>query len=150
MNLTEFIRPDRVLSGLRVADKAVLLNDLAKHAAPVVGLETPQIAASLSAREALGSTGVGSGIALPHGRLEGFSDIFGLFARLERPIDFAAVDGKPVDLVFLLLSPTQGQNEHLAALAAVSRRLRNPAVADAIRKARSATEIYALLTASDP
>jgi nitrogen PTS system EIIA component len=146
MDLIELIRRDQVFLGLRATDKAALLNDLAKRAATAVGLEAPQILASLVAREALGSTGVGSGIAVPHARLKDLSGFTGLFARLERPIDFAAIDGKAVDLVFLLLSPMWSNTEHLAALAAVSRRLRDRPVADAIRNATSASDIYALLT----
>lgn len=146
MNLTELIRPDRVLTSVRAADKAALLNVLAKRAATAVSLEASEIAAALSAREALGSTGVGLGIAVPHARLEGLSDIVSLFARLERPIDFAAIDGEPVNLVFLLLSPLQGNAEHLATLAAVTRRLRNRSIAKAIRDAASASQIHVLLT----
>jgi nitrogen PTS system EIIA component len=95
--------------------------------------------------ETLGSTGVGSGIVVPHARLKDLAEFTGLFARLERPIDFAAIDGKPVDLVFLLLSPTWSNTQHVAALAAVSRRLRDRPVADAIRSTTSAPEIHTLL-----
>lgn len=142
--LAELIKPDRVFADLRAPDKATLLGELAKRAAIALTLPAAGISASLAAREALGSTGVGAGIAMPHARLEGLAELAGFFARLERPIDYAAIDGKPVDLVFLLLSPMQGASEHLAALASVSRRLRDAGVAAAIRSGRP-TAIRGLL-----
>jgi PTS system nitrogen regulatory IIA component len=146
MNLAELIGPDHVFVRLRAADKAKLLADLSKRAAAALGLSLPAIAGPLAAREALGSTGVGSGIAVPHARIEGLTALAGFFARLDKPIDYAAIDSRPVDLVFLLLSPAQGSGDHLAALAAVSRRLRDKAVAEAIRSCETAPEMRALLT----
>ena len=137
---------ERVFVRLRAADKAKLLADLAKRAAAALGLPVAAIAVPLAAREALGSTGVGAGIAVPHARIEGLAALTGFFARLDKPIAFAAIDGQPVDLVFLLLSPAQATGDHLAALAAMSRRLRDRAVADAIRASDDAAEIRALLT----
>jgi PTS system nitrogen regulatory IIA component len=145
MTLSELIKPDRVFAGLRVADKPKLLAELGKRAATALGLPVAEVIASLAAREALGSTGVGAGIAVPHARLEGLRELAGFFAQLERPIDYAAIDGRPVDLVFLLLSPAQGPAAHLAALAAVSRRLRDASVAAAIRAGGSGPAIRGLL-----
>jgi PTS system nitrogen regulatory IIA component len=144
-DLAVLIGPDRIFDRLRVADKAVLLGELGRRAASLLGLPSAAIVASLAAREALGSTGVGHGIAVPHARLEGLAGLAGFFARLDRPIDFAAIDGRPVDLVFLLLSPADGPSVHLAALAAVSRRLRDRAVATAIREASGAAALRAAL-----
>jgi PTS system nitrogen regulatory IIA component len=145
MTLAELLPEDHVIPALRVADKAALLAELGRRAAAVTGLEAAEVTASLAAREALGSTGTGNGIAVPHARLDGLSGLAGLFVRLERPIDFAAIDGKPVDLVFLLLSPAQGPAAHLAALAAMSRRLRDGAVAAGLRRGRTAASLRRLL-----
>ncbi len=139
-----WLGPDRVFDRLRVADKAALLTELGRRAAAALGLPEAAVTASLAAREALGSTGVGNGIAVPHARVEGLPALAGFFARLARPIDYAAIDGRQVDLVFLLLSPADGA--HLAALAAMSRRLRDKAVAAAIRAAPDAEALRALLT----
>jgi nitrogen PTS system EIIA component len=146
MTLAELIGPDRVFEKLRVADKSALVAELGRRAGAALGLPPADIAASLAAREVLGSTGVGGGIAVPHARLEGLPALAGFFARLARPIDYAAIDGRPVDLVFLLLSPTSNHAAHLAALAAMSRRLRDKALAAAIRAAESPAEIRACLT----
>ncbi|MCW3473099.1 PTS sugar transporter subunit IIA [Limobrevibacterium gyesilva] len=137
MTLTELIGPDHVFPRLRAADKQMLLAELGGRAATMLHLPAAAVTSSLAAREALGSTGIGGGIAVPHARIDGIEAPAGFFARLERPIDFAAIDGKPVDLVFLLLSPAQGHGAHLAALAAASRRLRDRTVAEAIRAAGS-------------
>ena len=134
MILAELIPPDRVFDRLRAADKPALLAELARRAGAALGLPAPGIAAAIAAREALGSTGVGAGIALPHARLPGLVAPAAFLARLERPLDFDAVDGRPVDLLVLLLSsPDDGG--HLQALAALSRRLRDPPTAASMRKA---------------
>jgi PTS system nitrogen regulatory IIA component len=96
-------------------------------------------------REKLGSTGVGNGIAIPHGKLPNLAKLFGLFARLERPVDFEALDGQPVDLVFLLLAPAGAGADHLKALARVARLLRDPDIASKLRDSRDAEAIYAVL-----
>jgi PTS system nitrogen regulatory IIA component len=146
MVITDFLRPEHVLTGLRPATKARLLESLSDTAAKALGARSQAIFDALDTRESLGSTGVGQGVAIPHARLPGQERLFSLFARLQRPIDFVAVDGKPVDLVFLLLIPETASAEHLAALACVSRRLRARGVPERLRAARNATEIYALLT----
>jgi nitrogen PTS system EIIA component len=144
--LAGLIAPDRIFEKLRVTDKSALLLDLGRRAGLALSLPPASITASLAAREALGSTGVGNGIAVPHARVEGLPGLAAFFARLARPIDYAAIDGAPVDLAFLLLSPADGHGAHLAVLAAVSRRLRDKTVAAAIREADSAAAIRALLT----
>jgi PTS system nitrogen regulatory IIA component len=138
-----------VFPRLKVPDKARLLSELARRAAASLGSTAPDLAALLAAREALGSTGVGSGIAVPHARVDGLVSPTGFFARLDKPIDYDAIDGQPVDLVFLLLSPTQEAGGHLAALAAVSRRLRDRKVADALRRTDDPARMQALLVGEE-
>jgi len=147
MDLVELLAPADVVIGLRVADKARLIAELARRAAPATGVDAAVIANALLAREQLGSTGLGRGFALPHARVPGLTRFFGAFARLARPIDYQAIDEAPVDLVFLLLIPAGAENEHVATLAAISRRLRNPEVLAGVRKADSAAALHALLVA---
>jgi PTS system nitrogen regulatory IIA component len=147
--LADMLPLDHVIPRLKAGDKSRLLNEMARRAAPVAGATATDLAALLAAREALGSTGVGSGIAVPHARVPGLLAPSGFFARLDKPIDYAAIDGRPVDLVFLLLSPTHEAGGHLAALAAVSRRLRDRAVADALRKTDDPARMQALLVGED-
>jgi PTS system nitrogen regulatory IIA component len=146
MNIGDLIAPDRIVLDLRVRDKAQLLRELATRAeAPGGGGTTDTILAALQSREALGSTGLGKGFALPHARIEGLKECFGLFARLARPIEFDAIDGAPVDLVFLLLMPPEAAgNGNVAALAAVSRRFRDGETVARLRKADAATALVAL------
>jgi PTS system nitrogen regulatory IIA component len=147
MEIADFIAADRIALDLRGRDKTQLLRDLASRAAASgAGVPAETILAALRSREDLGSTGLGRGFALPHARIEGLPKFFGLFARLARPIDYDAIDGDPVDLVFLLLMPANAGNEHVAALAAVSRRFRDQAAASMLRKA-DAPSALALLTA---
>ena len=150
-DLANIVGRQHVVPGLNAGDKDSLLAELARRAA--LALKTGALKAdeamiknALAARERLGSTGVGQGIAIPHARLDGLKQPFGMFARIEPPIDFGAIDDRPVDLVFLLLTPAAG-GAHLAALAAIARRLRDPAVASAIRGAANAREIFDQLTA---
>jgi PTS system nitrogen regulatory IIA component len=146
MDINDIITSAQAVTDLRASDKAQLLQELARRAARALSLDTDAILGPLLDRERLGSTGVGSGIALPHAKIPGLNRPFGLFARLERPIDFASVDERPVDLVFLLLTPAKANsNDHLAALACVSRRLRQGNVADALRKAAGSDALYRTL-----
>ena len=145
MTIGEIIGPDCVVVGLRVADKTQLLQDLAGRAAIVLGLDRRAIFDALQAREKLGSTGLGKGFALPHARLEALSETFALFVRLARPIDFEAIDERPVDLVILLLSPANGGNHHLATLAALSRPLRDAALVQRLRQAPDAAALHRML-----
>ena len=154
--LADLLRPSRIILRLKAPDKARLLSELARRAEPELGRSAAELAALLAGREALGSTGVGAGIAVPHARVEGLPAPIGFFARLDKPLEWTAIDGRPVDLVFLLFSPPQeptsanGQpDSHLAALAAVSRRLRSRPVSDALRKSDDPTQVQALLIGDD-
>src|ERR1700712_3739326 len=140
MNLTDIIRPDQVILDLRAGDKEHLLAELARQVAARLAVNPRDIQTALTQRERLGSTGLGRGFALPHARLEGLPRIFGLFARLAPPIDFGSIDGRPVDLVFLMLIPEGVGNGHVSALAAVSRRLRDEAVLQKLRKAETSLD----------
>jgi len=142
MAIKEFLSPDDVLLDVRATDKIALLHDLAKRAAATLGIDVAAVSAALIKREELGSTGMGAGVALPHARLAEISVPFGVLARLRKKIDFAAIDGAPVDLVFLLLLPSTPEGDQLNALAAVARKLRNAQVAAELRHARDAREMY--------
>ena len=146
MEIDELISPQAVVPSLRVANKRQLLQELAKRAAPLVGLNEKAVFDTLMERERLGSTGIGAGTAVPHGRIADLPRILGLFARLEKPIDFEAIDGQPVDLVFLLLTPATSGADHLKALARISRLLRDKATCEKLRGTDSADALYALLT----
>ena len=145
MRIADIIGPNHVVVGLRVAYKAQLLRELASRAANVLSLDQRVILDALLAREALGSTGLGKGFALPHARLDTLSQFFALFVRLARPIDFAAIDDRPVDLVIMLLTPADGGSQHLATLAALSRPLRDAAFVQRLRQASDAEAVHALL-----
>src|SRR5437899_5780194 len=128
MPLTELVGPNAIVPALKVTSKKQAIQELAARAARLTGQNERGIFETLLQREKLGSTGVGSGIAIPHGKLAKLDKLFGLFARLDRPIDFDALDGQPVDLIFLLLAPETAVAEHLNALARVARLLRDPHV----------------------
>ncbi len=145
MKLADLIGPEHVIAGLRVADKSQLLRELAGQAAAAVSLDPQMILNAIQSREELGSTGLGKGFALPHARLEGLAAFFALFVRLARPIEFDAIDGRPVDLVVLLLMPASASNQHLAALAAISRPLRDQAFVQRLREAEGAETLQRLL-----
>jgi len=149
MQVADLLTPESVIPALRATSKKQALQDLAKRAAEITGLSERAVFDVLLEREQLGTTGVGRGIAIPHGKLTGIDRIHGMFARLERPIDFEAIDDRPVDLIFLLLAPQSAGADHLKALARVSRLLRDNAVCDKLRAARGADAMYALLT-SEP
>jgi PTS system nitrogen regulatory IIA component len=143
--LNALLPAERAVCGLRVAGKAALLEDLARRAARGLGRETAPIRAALAARESLGSTGIGYGIALPHARLDGLERPYGLLARLRDPLDFDAIDERPVDLVALLLLPVDPRDASVTALACIARQLRDPGVASALRAARDAPGLHAAL-----
>ena len=145
MKVTDLIGLDQIVVGLRVSDKPQLLQELARRAAPVVKVEPDELLKALQAREQLGSTGIGKGFAVPHARPHTLREPFALFVRLARPIDFAAVDEKPVDIVVLLLSPEADASRHLATLAAVCRPARDPVFLQRLRKAADAGEVHRLL-----
>ena len=144
MPISDIIGPDNVIVGLRAADKTQLLRELARRAAAALALDQRVILDALLAREALGSTGLGKGFALPHARLDALSRYFAMFVRLARPIDFAAIDDRPVDLLILLLTPLN-DSQHLATLAALSRPLRDDAFVQRLRLAPDAAAVHVLL-----
>jgi len=146
IDIAELISPRAVVPSLRVASKRQLLQELAKRAAPLAGLDEKLILDTLLERERLGSTGIGSGTAVPHGRFASLTRMFALFARLEKPIPFESVDDQPVDLVFLLLTPESAGADHLKALARISRLLRDEATCAKLRGTDRAEALYALLT----
>jgi PTS system nitrogen regulatory IIA component len=146
MALTDLLSPDAIFAALRVNGKKQALQEMSERAAQVSGLAAREIFDSLLQRERLGSTGVGDGIAIPHGKLAKCNRIFGIFARLERAIDFEALDGLPVDLIFLLIAPESAGADHLKALAGIARVLRDPEMAAQLRATRDASALYSLLT----
>jgi len=145
MSLSQLIKPDAVIAALRVNGKKQALQEMSERAATVSGLTAREIFDALLQRERLGSTGVGDGVAIPHGKLAKCDQIFGVFARLERAIDFEAPDGLPVDLIFMLIAPETAGADHLKALAAIARLLRNAASAAQLRATRDPAALYALL-----
>ena len=142
MRIADLIAPAHVLAALRVQDKPQLLAELARRSAAAIGIDASTILTALRTREQLGSTGLGQGFALPHARIDGLTTFFGLFARLARPIDFEAIDGHPVDLVFLLLIPPDANAEHVAALAAIARPIRDRQFVRELRQAKDAAELH--------
>lgn len=147
MDVADLLMPDSVIAGLPVNDKAHLLAELARRAASAIRLPANHIRDAIEARERLGSTGVGAGIAIPHAQIAGLDRFYGLFARLQRPIDYEAIDQRPVDLAFLLLIPSDSK-EHLHALACISRSLRDRATAASLRDAATAVELYNTLVSA--
>jgi len=146
MNLAEIISPRGVIANLRVSSKKQALQELAKRAAEITAEPERAVFEVLLERERLGTTGVGNGIAIPHGKLPSLPRLYALFAKLEHPIDFDAIDEQPVDLICLLLAPQTAGADHLKALAQVSRLLRDRQVCEKLRGANSPEAIYALLT----
>ncbi len=148
MEIADLIGPESVIADLRASSKKQALQDLAKRAAKVSGQHERVIFDVLIERERLGTTGVGNGIAIPHGKLPNLERLHGLFARLDRPIDFDSIDEQPVDLIFLLLAPESAGADHLKALAGISRLLRDKAVCEKLRGTDESEALYALLTES--
>lgn len=146
MEIADLITPQRVVAQLRATNKKQAIQELARRASVLTGIHERTICDILIERERLGTTGIGMGIGIPHGRLPGLTKLCGLFARLERPIPFEAIDEQPVDLVFLLLAPETAGADHLKALALVSRLLRDRTVCEKLRGTDSADALYALLT----
>ena len=146
MEIAELLGVRGVIAQLRVSNKKQGLQEIARRAAAMTGIAERRIYDALAERERLGSTGIGRGIAIPHAKLAALSRPYGLFARLERPIPFEAIDDKPVDLVFVLLAPAEAGAEHLRALALVSRLLRDGAICQKLRGTDNADALYALLT----
>jgi len=145
-DLAQLLSVDRIEAALSATNKKMLFQQLAAAAARRTGLTAKAIVTALSERERIGSTGFGSGAAIPHGRIAGLEGVFGYFARLSTPIDFQSVDNLPVDLVYLILSPPDAGADHLKALASASRMLRDRAIVAKLRGARSRDAIFALLS----
>jgi len=148
MDLSDLVCLDGVLPSLKVQSKKQAIQELSARAAKVTGLSERDIFDTLQQREQLGSTGIGHGIAIPHGKLASLKKLIGLFARLDRPIDFDSIDDQPVDLVFVLLAPEGAGADHLKALALVARFLRDPAIAANLRACRDLDAAFSVLTHS--
>jgi nitrogen PTS system EIIA component len=146
MELTDLVSPEAVLCAVKAGSKKQALQEIAHRAAEAYGLDTRAVADGLLAREKLGSTAMGNGVAIPHARIAGLGQIVGLFARLERPVDFEAADGQGVDLLFALLAPQEAGADHLRALAKVSRLMRDQSVRAKLRETEGADALYALVT----
>ena len=149
MNLSDFLDFDAISTRLSGGNKRSLLQQLAHLAGQRLGIESTVILAGLNEREQLGSTGFGHGVAIPHAKIEGLNRIYGMFTRLSEPLDYKAIDGKPVDLVFLLVSPPDAGAEHLKALAAISRVTRHAPTLEKMRGARSRDALAAVLMGAD-
>jgi PTS system nitrogen regulatory IIA component len=146
MDIADLLTPAGVIANLRAANKRQALQELAKRAAALSGKHERAVFDVLLERERLGTTGIGNGTAIPHGRMPDLPQLYAVFARLEKPIDFAAIDNQPVDLIFLLLTPDAAGADHLKALARISRLLRDKTVCDKLRGTARADALYALLT----
>jgi PTS system nitrogen regulatory IIA component len=146
MEISDLLTPSAVIAKLHATSKKQALQELAKRAAELVGEHERAIFDVLIERERLGTTGVGGGVAIPHGKLPRISRLFGVFARLEKPVDFESIDEQPVDLIFMLLAPAGAGADHLKALARVSRLLRDRKVCEKLRGSDTADALYALLT----
>jgi len=146
MEISDILTPERVVASLRATSKKQALQELARHASSVTGLNERAIFDVLLERERLGTTGVGNGIAIPHGKLNELDGLYGLFARIEKPVDFDSIDDDPVDLIFVLLAPEGAGADHLKALARVSRLLRDDSACEKLRGSDTPEALYAILT----
>ena len=146
MQIADLLTPRSVIPQLRASSKKQALQEIARRAATITGGSERQIYDVLAERERLGSTGIGRGVAVPHGKLAELTRLCGMFARLDRPIPFEAIDDQPVDLIFVLLAPLDVRSEHLTALALVSRLLRDRTICEKLRGTDNADALYALLT----
>ncbi|HVV79103.1 MAG TPA: PTS IIA-like nitrogen regulatory protein PtsN [Pseudolabrys sp.] len=145
MPLTDIIAPNAIIPALKVNNKKQAIQELSAQAAKLTGLSERAILEVLQQRERLGSTAVGNGVAIPHGKLAKLGRLFGLFARLEKPIEFEALDGEKVDLIFLLLAPEGAGADHLKALAKIARLLRDPEIARKLRESQDIDALHAVL-----
>jgi PTS system nitrogen regulatory IIA component len=147
MALSSLLAPEGVFSGVKANSKKQLVQELSAAIAPLAGLSERHVFETLIQRERLGSTGIGQGIAIPHGRMRGVNRLMGYFFKLQRPIDFESMDGEPVDLIFVLLAPEDAGADHLQALARVARVFRNSRLVQMLRQADERAALYAILTA---
>ncbi len=146
MALADLLQDQAIIPALRMNSKKQVLQEMSARAAKLTGVPEREIFDVVLQRERLGSTGVGSGIAIPHGKLKQIKSICGVFARLETPVDFEALDDQPVDLVFLLLAPEGAGADHLKALSRIARLFRDPDLVAKLRSTESASALYACLT----
>jgi PTS system nitrogen regulatory IIA component len=146
MQISNFLAESDTAIDVRASDKSGLLRALSTRAAAALNLSPEAVASEIEKRDELGSTGIGGGVSIPHARFREVTKPFGLLVRLRQPIEFQAIDGEPVDLVFLLLLPASSQLDQLNALAAVARRLRDPEILKRLRTSQSATELYRAIT----
>jgi len=146
MDLGNLISREGIIPLMKAKSKKQVLQELSRKAAELTCLDQRDIFETLLQREKLGSTGVGHGIAIPHGKMAGLKHITGLFTRLDTPIDFEAIDDEPVDLIFVLLAPESAGADHLKALARISRLMREPAAIEKLRASKNAMAIYSVLT----
>lgn len=146
MEISDLLTSDRVVDRLPAASKKQVIQEISRRAAEVTGLDERAVFSVLLERERLGTTGVGEGVAIPHGKVADLKGLCGLFVRLDRAVDFDSIDERPVDLVFLLLAQEGASADHLKALARVSRLMRDPAVRESLRDAADANALYAVLT----
>ena len=146
MDLSDLVTQKSIMPSVKVASKKQLLQVLSEKAAEITGLSERDIFDTIMQREKLGSTGVGNGIAIPHGKLKNVAHITGIFARLESPVDFEALDDEPVDLVFMLLAPETAGADHLKALSRIARILREPDMVSKLRQTKDASALFAFLT----
>jgi PTS system nitrogen regulatory IIA component len=150
MDIGDFVSPNDAILGIRARYKPLLLTELCVRAAAALKLDAESITREVLKREELGSTGVGGGVAIPHARIQGLEGPFGILVRLRKPIDFNAIDGQPVDIVFLLLLPAAPAGEQLNALASVARRLRNQGAVHALRTAPDSITMHRVMVANSP
>ena len=146
MEIDNLLPHNAVIDGLRATSKRQALQELSERAAALADVSAREVLETILSRERLGTTGVGQGIAIPHGRLPKLDRLYGLFARLSEPIDFDSIDDQPVDLIFMLLAPESAGADHLKALAKVSRVLRDKEICEKLRGSDSSEALYALLT----
>ncbi len=146
MEIADLLTPNSIIPTLRVGSKKQALQELARFAAGLTGQHERTIFEVLLERERLGTTGVGAGVAIPHGKLAGLKRLYGVFARVDTPVDFESVDEQPVDLIFLLLAPETAGADHLKALARVSRLLRDREMCEKLRGSDTSDALFALLT----
>jgi nitrogen PTS system EIIA component len=147
MPLSDLLAPKAVVSALKASDKKEAIQELAACIGALIRRDPNEIFEVLLQRERLGSTGIGGGVAIPHGKLPKLEKLVGVFARLEKPINFDALDGEPVDLVFVLLAPEAAGADHLKALARIARLLRDPQVAEKLRTVGDSDQMFGVLTA---
>lgn len=145
MELNTLVGRDAIMPALKAHSKKQVLQEMSERAASLTGLPDREVFDTILRREKLGSTGVGNGVAIPHGKLQSLDRLWGVFARLARPVDFEALDDEPVDLVFMLLAPEGAGADHLKALARIARALREERIASAIRASDDAETIHGLL-----